>query len=248
MNRRVDNLEFLARGLHQFGLDGERLDLRDVIVIDFLVADDLQQTLRLRLGFIHLHRVFIAVGADAREHLIRVFRRHLRAVLPVNLIAVILRRVVAGGDDNARDGMQMAHRVRQNRHRAQLVKQVHVNALVAEHKRGSLRKFRAHPAGVIGDDHAALAVFRVLAVDIIGKALGRAANVIQVHAVRARAEHAAHARRTEGQLGIESILDFLLVARDGLQLIDGRLIVRKFLEPGFICFTIRHGFHPPSRL
>ena len=71
---------------------------------------------------------------------------------------------------------------------------------------------------------------------------------IQVHAVRARAEHAAHARRTEGQLGIESILDFLLVARDGLQLIDGRLIVRKFLEPGFICFTIRHGFHPPSRL
>lgn len=53
----------------------------------------------------------------------------------------------------------------------------------------------------------ALAVFRVLAVDIIGKALGRAANVIQVHAVRARAEHAAHARRTEGQLSIESILD-----------------------------------------
>ena len=25
-------------------------------------------------------------------------------------------------------------------------------------------------------------------------------------------------------------------------------VVGKFLEPGFVCFTIRHGFHPPSRL
>ena len=155
---------------------------------------------------------------------------------------------MAGGDDNARDGVQMAHRVGENRHRAQLVEQIHVDALVAEHERGSLRELRAHPAGVIRDDHAALAVFRVLAVDIIGKSLGRAANVIQVHAVRARAEHAAHARRAKGQLGIETILNFLFIARDGLEFINGRLVVCKFLEPGFVCFTIRHGFHPPSRL
>ena len=248
VERRIDDLEFLARGLHQLGLDGQRLDLRDVVVVHFLAADDLQQPLRLRLGLVHLHRVLVAVGADAREHLIGILRRHLRAVLPIDLVAVILRRVVAGGDDDARDGVQMAHRVGKNRHRAQLVKQIHVDALVAEHERGSLRELRAHPAGIIRDDHAALAVFRVLAVDVIGKALGRAANVVQVHAVCARAEHAAHARRAEGQLGIKTILDFLFIARDGLQLIDGRPVVGKFLEPGFVCFTIRHGFHPPSRL
>ena len=155
---------------------------------------------------------------------------------------------MAGGDDDARDGVQMAHRIGQNRHRTQFVKQIDVNTLMAQHQSRRFGEFRAHPAGVIRDDHAALSVLFALAVDVVGEALRRAADVVEVHAVRARAEYAAHARRAKGQLGIESILDFLFVAGNRLQLIDRRLIRGKFFKPCFVCFTIIHVFYPPSLL
>ena len=240
MQRRVDDLELLACGLHQLRLDGERLDVGDVVVVDLLLADDLQQARLTRSRLVHLHRVLIAVFADQGEHLVGVLRRHLRAVLPVDLVAVVLRRVVAGGDDDARDGMQMAHRVGEHRHRAQLIEQVDVDALMRQHQRGRLGKLRAHAAGVVGDDHAAAGILGVLAVDVVGEALGGPAHVVQVHAVGARAEHAAHARGAEGQLGIEAVLDFLLIALKGAQLLHRRLVIREVAQPGLVLFTISH--------
>ena len=240
VQRRVDDLELLARGLHQLRLDGERLDVGDVVVVDLLLADDLQKARLARRGLIHLHRVLIAVLADERQHLIGVLRRHLRAVLPVDLVAIVLRRVVAGGDDDAGDGVQVAHRVGEHRHRAQLIEQVDVDALMRQHQRGRLGKLRAHAAGIVGDDHAAAGVLGVLTVDVVREALGRAAHIVQVHAVGARAEHAAHARSAKGQLGIEAILDLLFVTLQRAQLVNGRLVVRKVAQPGLVLITIRH--------
>ena len=137
--------------------------------------------------------------------------------------------------------MQMAHGVGEDRHRTQLVKQADVDALVAQHERGSLGELRAHAAGVIRDDDAALGVFGILAVDVVGKALGRPADIVEVHAVGARAEHAAHAGGAEGQLGIEAVLNLLLVALKRLELLDGRGVVREVAQPGFVLLTIGHG-------
>lgn len=74
---RVDDLELLARFLHELRLHGQGLYLRDVVVVHLAVADDLQKPRRASLFLVHLHRVLIGARADAREHLIRVFRRHL---------------------------------------------------------------------------------------------------------------------------------------------------------------------------
>ena len=118
MNRRIDDLQLLARGFHQLRLDGQRLDLRNIVVVHFLVADNLEQSLRLRLGFVHLDGILIAVGADAGKHLIGVLRRHLRAVLPVYFVSIVFRRIMACRDVDARCTPKLAHRIGKLRRRS----------------------------------------------------------------------------------------------------------------------------------
>ena len=47
---------------------------------------------------------------------------HLRAITEVNLVAIVVWRVVAGGDDNAGVGLQIADSKRKLRSRARAIK------------------------------------------------------------------------------------------------------------------------------
>lgn len=230
---RVDDGELAAFLGEQFRLDAQRLDLRNVVVIDFLVADDFQQPLRFGFFFVHQLAVGVGGGADEGGDAVRGFRADLCAVLGVDLIAVVLRRIVAGGDDDAGDGVEVANRVGQNRDRTERVKQIRRNALMRQHERRIAGKLSGEAAAVIRNYHAALRFLRILQ-QVLCQALRCPADVVAVHAVHACAQYAAHPRCTEGKLGIEAIFDFRGVIRNCLQIGNRIGIGGKIMQPLFI--------------
>ena len=230
---RVDDGELAAFLGEQFRLDAQRLDLRNVVVIDFLVADDFQQP--LRFGFFFIHQLAVGIGGrtDKRGDSVRGFRADLRAVFGVDLIAVVLRRIVTGGDDDAGDGVEVANRVGQNRDRAKRVKQIRRNALLRQHERRIAGKLSGEAAAVIRNYHAALRFLRILQ-QVLCQALRCPADVVAVHAVHACAQYAAHPRCAEGKLGIEAVFDFRGVIRNCLQIGNRIGIGGKIMQPLFI--------------
>ena len=146
---------------------------------------------------------------------------------------------MAGGDDHARCRVQMAHGVAQNGHGPQRVEQENMHAVGAEHQRGLLGKFTAHPAAVVGDDHApALAFF--VGGKKVRQSLSGPAHGIDVHPIHAHGQHAAHSRRAEAQVAVKTILDLLFIALDGLQFRHGLCIRRKIAQPGLIVIPVAH--------
>ncbi len=94
----------------------------------------------------------IDAGGDAD-----VVRRHdLRAVAEVHLVAVVGRRVVAGGDHDARDRVELGDVPRQHRCRQRRRQQHRPHAHRGEHPGGVEREVVALAAGVVADDDAAL--------------------------------------------------------------------------------------------
>ncbi len=165
-------------------------------------------------------------------HALVVGRGELGAVLPVNLVAVVLRRVVAGGDVDARDAAQLAHGEGQLRGGTQGLKFVRLDAVGRQRESRLLRKLRGHAAGIVGDSHAL--VLASLFDDVVGKALGRPAHHINVHAVDACADDAAKSRSAELKVHIKSLFYLLLVILDGAQLLLGGLVEVWILKPFLI--------------
>ena len=163
----------------------------------------------------------------------------LRAVLGVDLVAVILGRIVAGGDDHARRRVQMAHGVAQNGHGPQHVEQENMHAVGAEHQRGLLSKFPAHPAAVVGDDHAPALAFFIRRKEV-RQTLRSPAHGIDVHSVHAHGQHAAQSGGSKLQCTIKTILDLLFIALDGLQFRHSLCIRREIAQPGLIVIPVAH--------
>ena len=200
----------------------------------------MQQPRIQRSLLIHGLIIGIVELIDAGENFICTFGRKLAPVLPIDLVAVVNLRIMAGGDDNARDAVQLADSKGQHRNGAQTLVKIGLDAVGAEHQRSLLRKLFRELAGIVGNRHAALRAALHLS-DELGKALRRPADVIDVHAVGAVSDHAAHARRAEFQSFIEAILDLLVVALQTLQFRDQLRVVRKVLQPLFIHFSGFHG-------
>ena len=240
MQGRIHNGQAAALLDEHIRIDAQRLFLRNVVVVHFRVADDLQKA--LSLGLLHVHQLAVRIGnsADACGHARGGLRAQLSAVLAVDLIAVILGRIMTGGNDHARGSLQVTHGIGQDRHRAQRVEQKGMYALLAEHLRRFLRKQIGEAAAVISDDHAPLRRAGLL-LQISRQTLGRTADVIAVHTVGARAQHAAHTGGAEAQLRIKTILDLCRVIANAFQLPNGLLIVREVLQPLFIIFLHVHG-------
>ena len=135
MQGRVDDGQVRALLRHQFRLDAQRSDLGDVVIIHFLIADDVEQPLGLGLVLIHQGAVGVGGGADKAGHAVGGLRAQLGAVLAVYLIAVVLGRIMAGSNHHACNGVQVAHRIGENRYRAQRVEQISGHALLAQHQR-----------------------------------------------------------------------------------------------------------------
>ena len=82
-------------------------------------------------------------------------RDDLRAVLPVDLVAVVLGRVVARGDHDAGRGAEVLHREGGERRRAGARREYERDAGGGEDAGGVLGELAAHAAPVAADHHAA---------------------------------------------------------------------------------------------
>ena len=164
----------------------------------------------------------------------------LGAVLPVDLIAVVLLGVVAGGDVDAGDAAVLPHGEGQLRRGAQGLEQAHRDA-VARHDAGGLPGEEIGVvAAVKADGHAPGGGLRSLLQDHLGEGLGGVADHMDVHAVQTHAHGAAQTGGAEGKLVKKAGLDLLFVPADGLQLRFFLLGEGGAVQPVLIIFTIRH--------
>ena len=71
-------------------------------------------------------------------------------------------------------------------------------------------------------------------VQVIGQALGGLAHGVDVHAVGARAQHAAQTAGAEGEVAVKAVGDGGLVALDGRQLRRDRRVQVRLRAPPFV--------------
>ena len=98
VERRVDNLDILRHLLDDIRMNDLLLERLHVRVIDFLPEILKKTSLDSFLLGNRLHIVIIRHRVDLGDDSVVVRRRHLSAVLPVCLVAVILGRIMARRD------------------------------------------------------------------------------------------------------------------------------------------------------
>ena len=188
-----------------------------------------------------LDGVEIVVVVDAAQNGVGIVIGHLAAVGAVDLVAVILGGVVAGSDHNACLAAQLTHGKAEHGNGHETVIEIDLNAVCCENLGGLLRKLFAVVAAVVAHSDAALTEH---VVDIVGKTLSRSANGVDVHAVGANLQHAAHTRGAEGELCAEAVFDSIFIARNCIELGD-QSGVGYFFKPKGIFFCSVHA--PPPK-
>ena len=131
------------------------------------------------------------IGVDLRDDAAGLRLDDLRAVVEIDFVAVVVRRVVAGRDDDARLRAGQPHRETQFRRRARRLEETHVAAVLGGDPGDEIREIAREVPGVIGDDElgfgARRAVFGDPLFQVTHQSLRRAADVVVVHRVGADA-------------------------------------------------------------
>ena len=119
VQRRIDDAQRIRLGPDDFRVDAQRLHFGDIAIVQ-RIADVVIKVPDSRL--ILRHRLHLTEGIHLR-HLRQdvpvMRRRDLGPVLPVNLVAVVFFRVVAGGDHDSRDTVKRSDRKGKLRRRPQ---------------------------------------------------------------------------------------------------------------------------------
>ena len=213
----VDQLEAVRHGGDGVGVHRHGHDFFQERLVG-LRADDGDET--------GLDGLVIGHGPDAGENvdLLQLFRdgvgvlgRQLCAVLPVNLVAVVLLGVVAGGDIDARLAAVVTHGEAQLRSGTQGVKNPDLDAGGGADLGGGFGKLHAVETAVHGDSHATLLGLLALGADDVGEALSGVTDHIDVHVVQAHGHGAPQSGGAELQRTVEAALNFLGIVLDGLQ-------------------------------
>ena len=206
---RVDDLDVLRFLLKRFGAQNERLDGGKVRSVH-LFPDRDEEPARLRFLFGDAPDVFIRDGIHEGDDALVVGRHDLAAVRKIHFIAVVFGRVVARRDDDARRCLQVPDGEGEHGRGAQALEEVRLHAVGGEDARRIVRKFFGTAAAVVSDDDAPVPS---LGVEERGKALGRSADGIFVHAVAARTQNAPQPSRSEGKVAVKAVFDLLLVGK-----------------------------------
>ena len=160
---------------------------------------------------------------------------HLAAVRAVGLVAVVLGRVMAGCDHNARVAVVVAGGKAQRGNRHQGLIDADFNAVCGQHLSGCFGKEVALDTAVIADGNGLAAALRL---DPVGKALGRLTDNINIHAVGAGADDAAQTSGAELQGHGKAVLNGGIVTLDAFQLGLEVCIVQLGSQPTVIHFFI----------
>ena len=142
--------------------------------------------------------------------------------------------------------MKMTDGEGQLRHGAQGVEQIGLDAGVCQGEGGLPGEGIGEAAGVVGDDHAALGLAFLLE-DVAGQGHGRPADVVCVHAVGARAQHAAQTGRAELQIAVKGVSDLVRVVLHGGKLLPQLRVQRLLRTP--VLISLFRKFHiciPPA--
>ena len=159
-------------------------------------------------------------------HLVGVLRGQLCAILPVDLIAVVLLGVMAGGDVDTGDAAILTDGEGHHGGGTHGGKQTHGDTVGSENAGGLAGKELGIIAAVVAHGHATLHSLLALLQDHLGEGLSSVTDYMDVHAVQAHAHNAPQTCRTEGQLIEETTLDLLVVIGNGCQLCLLRLAQR----------------------
>ena len=243
VERRVDQLKVVRDLLYAVRIDRNLDDLTEIGLVG-LSAQDADHAV--------LYESVVIAGAHAGEDIGRghllgdhvgLGGRQLRAVLPIDLIAVVLLGVVGRGDIDTRDAAVVADRKGKLGRGAQLIEQQRLDAARREDAGGLTRKFRREVAAVVRDRNAAVHCRLAVRDNQVGKALRRLADRKAVHAVEADAEHAAQAGRAERQGCKKAALDLFIISFHRLEL--RALLIRKgrVLQPTLVFRHIIHWYH-----
>ena len=148
-------------------------------------------------------------------------------------------------DDNAAIAAKIAHRERKRGCRHQPGIDVHANAVRGKNTRRSLGKEPGVDAAVVGDGNGETCgvIFEIIGIALRGFSDGK-----NIHAVRARAEHAAQPAGAEFQLAVKPVLDGGIVAADGLQLIAERCASGGLFQPQQVKRVYIHRNYLPNSL
>ena len=216
-----------------------------------LLKEGLVGLLTQNLDLAGLHGLVKVAGLEAGEnvdglHLLGdglcLLGRQLGAVGPVDLVAVILLGVVAGGDVQTGGGAVVQHGKAQLRRGAQILENADVDAVCGHDAGGLTGKLAAVETAVSGDGDALAHGLLALGHDDVGKRLGSVADDVDVHVVQSQLHGAAQTGGAELQGGEEAVFDLLLVAGDGVELVPLLLAEGGAVQPALVLFfIIPHG-------
>ena len=246
VERRIDDLEVIGHTADGGGIDGHGHDLLEEGLVG-LLAEILDQPL-LERG-IEAHALNVLEDVQLR-HIIGdrrgMLRGQLRAVGPVDLIAVVFLGVVARGDVDARLRAVVQHGVGQLRRGTQSVEHADVDAVGGHDGGGLMREDLAVDAAVIADDDALLAGLGSLGLDDLGERLRGVADDMDVHAAQADGHLTAQTGSAELQRREKAAFDLLGVVLNGLELLPFRGAEGGAVQPALILFLITHRISSPS--
>ena len=163
---------------------------------------------------------------------------YLCAVLPVSLVSVILRGIVACGDDNTGNAAQCAECKGKLRCGAQGFKDIGFDAVCCQAACSLVCKFGGLVTGIKGNGNAFF--LSSLFDNVVCQSLCCFSDGIHIHTVGACSDDAAQSAGSKFQFLIKTLFDFLLVIFDRQKLLFGCFVKIGIIQPEFILLFITH--------
>ena len=171
--------------------------------------------------------------------------RKLRAVRPVDLVAVVLLGVVAGRHVQTGGAAVVPNGKAQLRGGTKGIENTDMDAVGGHDRSGLFRKGATVEAAVVGDGDALGLGLLALGGDHIGEGLGGMADHIGIHVVQAHLHGAAQTGGAELQRCIEAAFDLFLVILDGVQFLPLLFAESGTVKPALKLFLIVPHCFPP---
>ena len=168
------------------------------------------------------------------------FQRDLAAVRAVDLVAVILGGVMAGGHADTRAAAEIPHRPRKRRGRLKAGVHIGCDAVGGQHTGRLAGKQLTVMAAVVGDVNL---LRQVGCVQVVRQTLRCLADGIEIHAVGARTNNTAQTTGTEFQITIKTIGDGLVIPGHADKLRLNGIVQIRLGQPAVIQFLrVAHAF------
>ena len=215
MEGRINDLDIIRHLLDDLRVNDLLLDLLHIGVVD-LLADNIVKAGLLSLFFIHCLSIAVFFNSWYFIYDICISRRcYLCAILPIYLVAVILRRIVTCSNNNTCCTMELSYSIWKLWCRSEWIKNICLDTISIKTESSNTCELRWHSAAVIGNCNTL--ILCTLFQNVVCKALCCLSYSIDIHAVRACTYHTSKSACTKLKILIESVLYLRLVWFNSLE-------------------------------